>query len=271
LTVSNCTLSGNSASYGAGIYNNGASSGKATLSLKASTLSGNSAGGNGAGIYNDGESGTGTVQIANSTLIGNSAIKGGGGIFNDGTTLEIGSSILKAGAWGANIGNASGTVISDGYNLASDAGGGFLTGTADQINTDPMLGPLQDNGGPTFTHALLPGSPAIDKGNSFGDTTDLRGRMRPYDFPAIANASGGDGSDIGAFELNPPQLNIARSASNMVLTWSIHDTGCTLQSTTNPVSPAVWSTNSPAPVLIAGQNTVTSPITSAQKFYRLVQ
>ena len=49
--------------------------------------------------------------------------------------------------------------------MSSDDGGGFLTGAGDQINTDPLLGPLQDNGGPTFTHALLPGSPAIDAGD----------------------------------------------------------------------------------------------------------
>jgi hypothetical protein len=48
-------------------------------------------------------------------------------------------------------------------------------------------------------------------------------------------------------------------------------TGYTLQSTTNLVSPVVWSTNSPTPVVIAGQNTVTNPITGAQQFYRLVQ
>ena len=58
-----------------------------------------------------------------------------------------------------------GTVTSLGYNLSSDDGGGYLTGPGDQINTDPLIGPLQDNGGPTFTHALLPGSPAIDAGD----------------------------------------------------------------------------------------------------------
>src|SRR5207248_10633295 len=72
---------------------------------------------------------------------------------------------LKAGASGVNIANDGGTVISLGYNLSSDDGGGFLTGPGDQINTDPLLGPLQDNGGPTFTHALLLGSPAIDMGD----------------------------------------------------------------------------------------------------------
>jgi hypothetical protein len=57
------------------------------------------------------------------------------------------------------------------------------------------------NGGPTPTHALLSGSPAIDQGNSFGVHTDQRGHHRPYNYTAIPNAPGGDGSDIGAFEM----------------------------------------------------------------------
>jgi subtilisin family serine protease/PKD repeat protein len=242
LTVSNSTLSGDSASVnGGGIYNNG-HAGSATLTVSASTLSSNSAGANGAGIYNDGEiSGTGTVQIATSTLSGNLANANGGGIYNDGqfsgkvmlsvsastfsgnsagggngsgiynnggggsANVEIGSTILKAGASGGNIANASGTVNSDGYNLASDNGGGFLTGTADQINTDPMLGPLQDNGGPTFTQAPLCGSPAIDKGkNLSASATDQRGSPRTFDDPTVTNATGGDGTDIGAFEVQQP-------------------------------------------------------------------
>jgi hypothetical protein len=57
------------------------------------------------------------------------------------------------------------SLITHGYNISSDDGGGFLNGPGDQINTDPLLGPLQDNGGPTFTHELLKGSPAIDAGD----------------------------------------------------------------------------------------------------------
>jgi hypothetical protein len=72
--------------------------------------------------------------------------------------------ILKAFS-GANIFLLGGTVTSHGYNLSSDNGGGFLNGPGDQINTDPLLGPLQDNGGRTFTHELLPGSPATDAGD----------------------------------------------------------------------------------------------------------
>lgn len=56
-------------------------------------------------------------------------------------------------------------MTSHGYSISDDNGGGVLIGLGDQISADPMLGPLQNNGGPTFTHALLPGSPAIDTGD----------------------------------------------------------------------------------------------------------
>jgi uncharacterized repeat protein (TIGR03803 family) len=73
-----------------------------------------------------------------------------------------------------------------------------------------------------------------------------------------------------------PQLTIARSGTKVILSWPTNVagfdyTGYTLQSTTGSVSSAVWSTNSPAPVVIAGQNTVTNPITGTRQFYRLVQ
>ena len=90
----------------------------------------------------------------------------------------------------------------------------------DQVGTDdspidPMLGTLQDNGGLTQTQALLPGSPAIDKGGpANGVPTDQRSRRRPVDDPTIVPASGGDNSDIGAFEVQADQsLNISTRAS----------------------------------------------------------
>jgi len=82
--------------------------------------------------------------------------------------------------------NSSATVSSLGYNLSNDNGGGFLTANGDQINTDPMLGPLQDNGGPTFTHELLAGSPDIDAGDpSFTPPPDYDQRGPGYN--RIAN------------------------------------------------------------------------------------
>ena len=68
-----------------------------------------------------------------------------------------------------------------------------------------------------------------------------------------------------------PQLTIIPSGANVVLTWPTNATGFTLQSTMNLGSSAVWSTNSPAPVVVNGQNTVTNPITGTQQFFRLSQ
>ena len=68
-----------------------------------------------------------------------------------------------------------------------------------------------------------------------------------------------------------PQLTIICSGNNVILTWPINATGFTLQATTNLVSPAVWSTVSPGPVVVNGQNAVTNVISGSQKFYRLSQ
>jgi hypothetical protein len=156
LAILNSTVSGNTATKGAGIDNAGDAT---TVTITNSTFSGNAASVYGGACFNGG-----TLQIANSTLSDNSAGVFGGGILNFGP-LQIGNTILNRGDSGDNIHSFGGTITSMGYNLSSDDGGGFLTGPGDQINTDPVLGPLQDNGGPTFTHALLPGSPAIDAGD----------------------------------------------------------------------------------------------------------
>ena len=166
LIIANSTVSGNSAGdVGGGIYNH-EYGGYGPLEIVNSTIGGNSAGRNGGGIFN---TFAGSLVIANSTLSDNSA-GSGGGIYNDqqpfATPLvEIYSTILNAGASGENIFNNGGMVTSFGYNVSSDDGGGYLTGPGDQINTDPLLGPLQDNGGPTLTYVPLPGSPAIDAGD----------------------------------------------------------------------------------------------------------
>jgi hypothetical protein len=111
-------------------------------------------------------------------------------------TLQIGNTIVNAGASGANIINSGGTVTSHGYNLSSDDAGGFLTGPGDQINTNPLLGPLQDNGGPTFTHELLPGSPAIDAGDP-NFTPPPFFDQRGQGFPRVVNGR----IDKGSFEV----------------------------------------------------------------------
>jgi hypothetical protein len=80
-------------------------------------------------------------------------------------------------------------------------GAGVVTGSP--LTADPLLGSLQDNGGATATMAPDVASPVIDAGVASGLSTDQRGAARPLDFPGVTNAPGGDGSDIGAFELQP--------------------------------------------------------------------
>jgi predicted outer membrane repeat protein len=215
LTVTNSTISGNSANAGQG--RGGGIHGANGLTVENSTISGNSAATSGGGIY-------GGATVVNSTISGNSGTSGGGiyntsslvvrsssitdnsagsggGIYNRlQSQLRISDTILNAGASGENIFNDGGTVTSLGYNLSSDDGGGYLTGPGDQINTDPLLGPLQNNGGPTFTHALLPGSPAIDAGDpnfSPPPFNDQRG----CSFDRVFNGR----IDIGSFEVQPPR------------------------------------------------------------------
>src|SRR5438067_3167420 len=202
LYVLNCTLSGNSASYGygGGIGNEGYQ-GTATLTVLNSTLSGNWATFGGAIYASSDTFNSARLYVFHTTLSGNSASSsgGGGGMYNAGAITQLANTVFNA----SSIFRASGMIGSLGYNLCSDDGSGFLTATGDQINTDPMLGPLQDNGGPTFTHALLSGSPAIDSGEPNFD---------PYAFsPPLLYDQRGDGFarvvndhiDIGALEVQP--------------------------------------------------------------------
>jgi len=205
LTVTNSTLSGNSAFAGGGIFifNTGSVT---VTTVTNSTLSGNSAIGSGVSIFTGGVGGGiaingGTLTVTNSTFSGNSAlVRGstspgeGGGIFNTSGsvtgTVTVTTSIF-ANPTGGNLVSEAGTVfISLGHNLFSDVPGVALDST-DLLNVDPLLGPLADNGGPSFTQALLPGSPAIGAGAPVaGVTTDQRGIPRPQ----------GGAPDIGAFE-----------------------------------------------------------------------
>jgi hypothetical protein len=213
LTVSQCTLSGNNVTFtpgtnsgkGGGICNLG------VLTVSNSTLSGNSAGFAGGGIFNEGTnppvSNRGTVTVSNSTLSGNS----GGGIFNAGT-LTVSNSTLSGNVSHSLSGNVAdgiddgtgpltlvntivdevgigvnGAVVSTSHhNLIGNGIGmpeingfnGNHVGTAAHP-IDPRLGPLQDNGGPTQTMALLAGSPALDAGDpALLWSTDQRGVPR---------------------------------------------------------------------------------------------
>jgi Dockerin type I domain len=232
VTVTNSLLETNSAeattsgfsSFGGGIYNNG------TLTITNSTLFLNQAlpanqACDGGGIYN-----IGNATITNSTISGNSVPGGQSGVNADGVqnqgTVQVKSSIIagnvprdfRGGPRPAS--DVVGAFLSSGFNLVGvrDGSTGFTAAT-DQSGTaaaplDPkferiggfLLVQVQDNGGPTETIALVCGSPAIDKGTSNGLTgnltTDQRGSgfARTVNDPGISHPSGGDDTDIGAFE-----------------------------------------------------------------------
>jgi CSLREA domain-containing protein len=206
-TVTHSTISSNTAFIGGGLMNRG------ILDVSASTISSNTARSAAAGIRNE----SGGVTVTNSTITANNANDpiAVGGIQNiDPATTVIRNSIvagninntgnLDVGSIGFPSGSSGFT--SEGFNLIGNRGTVTFGATGDQSGTgaaplNPLLGPLQNNGGTTATHALLLGSPALDRGNSSGATSDQRGLVRPFDFLGIANTVGGDGSDIGAFEL----------------------------------------------------------------------
>jgi CSLREA domain-containing protein len=194
---------GSNVGDGGGIYNGG------TLTLNNSTVSGNVASAGGGGIYN-----SGTLALNNVTIANNTA-NNGGGILNDVGTVEFRNTII-AGNTAVSAPNCSDTLSSLGYNLVQDTSGCTITGdtTGNIIGQDPLLGPLQNNGGKTETHALLLGSPAIDAGNPagcFGSdgllTTDQRGEVRPLDGDDDRQAV----CDIGAFEFRQNNFVLLRA------------------------------------------------------------
>ncbi|HKZ86912.1 MAG TPA: choice-of-anchor Q domain-containing protein [Anaerolineae bacterium] len=206
LTLSGSTLSDNKAgARGGGIFNTG------TVTLTNVTISGNTAKTDGGGLFNGGAASS--VTLNNVTVSANTADSDGNGSGNGGGVSRSSGTIgVKNTLIAGNNDNSgttkhhdcSGSLISQGYNLIGQSTG--CSGFTDGVNGDHVgiavpdlkLGSLADNGGTTFTHALLAGSPAIDAGNpdapgSGGDAcalTDQRGAFRPR----------GRACDIGAFE-----------------------------------------------------------------------
>ena len=208
-TFIDCTLSGNRA----GVRGGGLGLDDASATLSNCTVSGNSA-----TVLRRRHLGCFTANAArrspvtNSTIAENSGSDGAGMRVkrlprSDAIDMTLRNSIV-AGNTGPNLAasrrRAAATITSLGYNL-SDNAGAVLDRQDRPINNDPLLGTLQDNGGPTLTHALLPGSPAIDKGASSGSVHRSARHAASARRPgARATPIGGDGADIGAFEAVPP-------------------------------------------------------------------
>ena len=297
LTVTGCTFSQNSATLDTGAIQHDAFMGIASGSINNCTFVSNSAGRNGGGIYIDGESGTATLNVSNCTFSGNSGGTSGGGIYNTtginggSAVVQVGNTIFKTGGSGANLVNNGGTLTSQGYNLSNDdaggglgtAPGGLLNHTGDQRNTDPLLDPagLKNNGGAALTIALQAGSPAIDKGKRntiSANNIDQRGELRPFDDSNITNASGGDGSDIGAYEADLRMIASDRIGNDLRLTFTtILGRTYEVQSQSG-LNVATWAnvpgTTPPAPIAGTGgiiQVTVSNAFTMGPQFYRVQQ
>ena len=273
LTLINSTVSGNNR----GIRNSG------TATLINSTVSGNSDPSKGGGIFN-----SGTANLFNATITNNQAgssgsssssgsLGSGGGVFNaSGATFNFQNSIVAGNfetvgmpapppintIFVSTSGECDGTINSIGSNLMTIADC-TVSGNA-PILGDPSLGPLQNNGGPTQTHALLSGSPAIDAGDPGGCrdefgvllTTDQRGFSRP----AL-------GCDIGAFELQQAtgvvaavlpssrsvQVNTPAAAfATVINAGQATATGCSIAPLTSVPASFVYQTTDPATNQVIG-------------------
>ncbi|HEX5123210.1 MAG TPA: choice-of-anchor Q domain-containing protein [Rhodanobacteraceae bacterium] len=159
------------------------------------TISENLAQGNGGAIANS----YGTVHLSNATITANTANGLGGGIWFDYAyyTLALESTIIAGNTANGNPDDifAPGGTVTGSHDLIGAALS--LDMPPDTLHDDPLLLPLADNGGPTMTHALAEGSPAIDAGdNPFGFATDQRG----VGFARVSNGA----ADIGAFEVQAP-------------------------------------------------------------------
>jgi len=222
-TLNTCTISSNLC----GLGGNG---GRSTLHIDGAS---GGSGGSGGGICN-----VGSLNVTSCTIVQNQTGAGGnggntiggaggagGGILNDeiSTNVIIRNTLLalnlvSVGGTNGPTGlgfDVAGDFTSDGFNLIgqADDSAGFTNGiAADQTGTDaapldPLISPAlllyAFNGGrpaPFLCYPLFGGSPAVDQGNSFGITADIGGSSRPYDFPSVPNAIGGDGTDIGSYE-----------------------------------------------------------------------
>jgi hypothetical protein len=209
LALDSSTLSGNMAGAGGGIFSNTDLAGMHTTSVVNSTISGNTAAAVGGGIYNI----DGLTIIRHSTIADNTApVDKGSGLASFGdayTRTEIRSTIIAANT-NSDVdlvdlgGPPVNSIQSNNFNLIGT--GNILAAfnlPGDQPGVlNPMLGPLADNGGPTMTHALLTGSPAIDMGDlaamaGVGDTPPNDQRGAPF------TRVFGTQIDIGAFERQP--------------------------------------------------------------------
>jgi hypothetical protein len=276
LLVTNSLINSNQSFYsnpdtpGGGLYNIG------YAVLVNTTISGNRASGSGGGIWN-----SGGLRLLNCTVASNFAFgnvynrpTSGGGVWNwleglDHGVFQCRNTIIAGNH--STLTNCtycpddiSGYMDSFGHNLVQDTNGWLNAryGSGDLLEVDPKLGPLQDNGGPTFTHALLAGSPAIDAGDPVGaPSEDQRGVPRPQ----------GAGVDIGAFEYLSQAAIFTRiivlSKTNLLLiTFAAPSRNYFVQDSQDLIS---WNNIAALTAPPSGVLQYTNPITGPRRFFRV--
>jgi len=222
-TIRDSTISGNTAgNRGGGLYLNTDYDDPAGLLVENTTISDNTSAGEGGGAYIE-NSHEKPVVFRNSTVANNKSNGLGGGIYRADFNVDLSSTIVAD----------NDNLIGDGNDLAQDAtatdqftiGFSLVEQNTDAVTivenppgsnvfgVDPQLGPLGDNGGTTQTQVLPLTSPAIDAGIANGLTTDQRGLTRTVDQPAVPDAPGSDGTDMGAVELQDTKLEGASAKS----------------------------------------------------------
>ncbi|GFE69935.1 choice-of-anchor Q domain-containing protein [Chroococcus sp. FPU101] len=221
INVVNSTVANNLSYYrGGGIYLN-----RGTATFINSTISSNKANREGGGIYfESGVTNLTNVTVTNNTADADNNSSGdGGGIYRYSGTIILSNNIIagnfdtpnNSGTSNKNP-DVSGSFVSNGNNLIGNTTGSTSFGGSDLLNVNPLLGPLQNNGGATLTHALLSNSPAINAGNNnevAEDQFDLDGdgntiELTPVDQRGIGyNRISGSTVDIGAFEVQTAVAN----------------------------------------------------------------
>jgi parallel beta-helix repeat protein len=252
LQAENCTISGNSAaSYGGGIEHQGSLG----MTLVNCTVSGNSSSTQGGGIHvpTPGLN----AQLINCTVTANTAGTSSGGIYLHGAgTITLGNTIVAGNTATTSVPDINGTPVSLGHNLigindssiANGVNGDIAGSAASPVN--PMLGPLANNGGVTQTHALLPGSPAIDAGDSALVTSP------PFTGPAFVDQNGSPRIrglvDVGSVETTATAIVMNTNDSGA---GSLRE-AVSIGASTILFDPAVFGTSAQTITLTSGEITI---------------